>query len=144
MASLNSFALWRPPEVLYLRWASLSQNLRTKDLNTLCLAFGDVASGDRLCCKHTSTLNTIVLCTAHVGDTVWAYVLHQLARKMYQCDVRQYASNYPSFDDLLSSFALAPQSTTALYSLERSLDVGASLRFECICESDPSMKTSFQ
>ena len=64
---------------------------------------------------QASTLNPIVMYAAHVWDAVWAFVLHQLARRMYQCDVRHYVSDFQSIDDLLSSFALAPTSTTALH-----------------------------
>ena len=76
-------------------------------------------------CRHAdlhTESDCLVCCAAHVGDAVWAFVLHQLARKMCQCVARQYATGFRSIDNLLSSFAFALIFCCAGCSLEPSLD----------------------
>ena len=68
-----------------------------------------VADDDGFYCVQISTLNPIVGTAAPV------------TRKMYQCDLRQYASDFQSVVGFLSSVALAPNSTSALCSVELSL-----------------------
>ena len=67
---------------------------------------------------QTSTLNPTVVYAANVWRFRRACVMHQFAGKMYQCDVRQYASYFQSIEDVLSSFPLTPHSTAALHPLE--------------------------
>ena len=139
VAAMSSLAPRRPPKVLYQGYATLSQHLFTKRP-------AHIVRGQWWWILPHAHLNTEYDCRF--------CLLHMLVMPYgHQCctgwpercvsDVRQFASDCPSIDDLLSSFALAPNSTTAVYALKLSGDHAQEGRRDMESRSGYS-STSFQ